>query len=81
MPLVSVIMPYYKKINFVINAINSVLKQSFQNFLDLHIFFLHSNPQHEQGNVRRLKSGSKSILNVDIFIIIISLVQMKVQNP
>ena len=32
MPLVSVIMPYYKKINFVINAINSVLKQSFQNF-------------------------------------------------
>ena len=32
MPLVSVIMPYYKKINFVINAINSVLNQSFQNF-------------------------------------------------
>ena len=32
MPLVSVIMPYYKKINFVINAINSVLNQSYQNF-------------------------------------------------
>ena len=32
MPLVSIIMPYYKKINFVINAINSVLNQSFQNF-------------------------------------------------
>ena len=32
MPLVSVIMPYYKKINFVIKAINSVLNQSFQNF-------------------------------------------------
>jgi len=32
MPLVSVIMPYYKKINFVINAIDSVLNQSFQNF-------------------------------------------------
>ena len=32
MPLVSVIMPYYKKINFVINAVNSVLNQSFQNF-------------------------------------------------
>ena len=32
MPLVSVIMPYYKKINFVKSAINSVLNQSFQNF-------------------------------------------------
>ena len=32
MPLVSVIMPYYKKIDFVKNSINSVLNQSFQNF-------------------------------------------------
>ena len=32
MPLVSIIMPYYKKIDFVKNSINSVLSQSFQNF-------------------------------------------------
>ncbi len=32
MPLVSVIIPYFKKINYIVDGINSVLNQSFQDF-------------------------------------------------
>tara|TARA_Y100001970_G_scaffold234571_1_gene293040 strand:- start:3901 stop:4647 length:747 start_codon:yes stop_codon:yes gene_type:complete len=32
MPLVSIIMPYYKKENFIKKSIDSILKQSFKNF-------------------------------------------------
>ena len=30
--LVSVIIPYYRKINYIKQTLNSVLKQSFKNF-------------------------------------------------
>ena len=32
MPSVSVIIPYYKKINYIKKTINSVLNQTFQDF-------------------------------------------------
>ena len=32
MPLVSIILPYYKKINYVANTLNSILNQTFQDF-------------------------------------------------
>ena len=32
MPLVSIIMPYYKKENFLKESVDSILKQSFKNF-------------------------------------------------
>jgi teichuronic acid biosynthesis glycosyltransferase TuaG len=32
MQLVSIIMPYYQKINYVLNAINSVVSQTYQNY-------------------------------------------------
>ena len=38
MDLVSVIIPYYKKRNFVRETINSVINQSYENFEVLVIF-------------------------------------------
>ena len=32
MPLVSIVMPYYKKVNFIKDSIESILRQSFKNF-------------------------------------------------
>ena len=32
MPLVSIILPYYRKINYVKKTINSILDQSFKDF-------------------------------------------------
>ena len=32
MPIVSIILPYYKKINYIKKTINSILNQSFKNF-------------------------------------------------
>ena len=32
MPLVSIILPYYKKINYIANTLNSVLNQTYQDF-------------------------------------------------
>ncbi len=32
MPLVSIILPYYRKINYVKKTINSILNQSFKDF-------------------------------------------------
>lgn len=32
MPLISIIIPYFKKKKFILNCINSILKQSYQNF-------------------------------------------------
>jgi len=38
MQLVSIIMPYYQKINYVFNAINSVSSQTYQNYELLIIY-------------------------------------------
>ncbi len=38
MPIVSVILPYYKKINYINKTINSVLNQTFQDFEILLIY-------------------------------------------
>ena len=32
MSLVSIILPYYKKINYIVNTLNSILNQTYQNF-------------------------------------------------
>ena len=58
MPLVSVIMPYYKKINFVINAINSVLNQSFQNF-ELILIYDDTNLSDLEIIKNKFKNNSK----------------------
>ena len=44
MDLVSVIMPYYKKKEYITSSINSVLKQSYKN---LELIIIYDDSNHE----------------------------------
>ena len=64
MPLVSIILPYYKKINYVKKTINSILSQSFKDFEiilvyddeDLHDLFVIENDFKNNSKIRIVKN-------------------------
>ena len=64
MDLVSVIMPYYKKKEYIVSRINSVLKQSFKN---LELIIIYDDPNHEDliilNNLKKKDSRIKIFIN------------------
>ena len=53
MQLITVIMPYYKKIDYVRHAINSVLNQTYQNY-ELLIIYDDYNYNRRIETIKRL---------------------------
>jgi len=59
MDLISVIIPYYKKKQYIISTINSVLNQSYKN-LELIIIYDNEN-DNELGYIKKIKNKDKRI--------------------
>ena len=64
MDLVSVIMPYYKKKEYIVSSINSVLKQSYKN---LELIIIYDDSNHEDliilNNLKKKDSRIKIFIN------------------
>ena len=59
MDLVSVIIPYYKKKEYISNSINSVLKQTYKNF---EIIIIYDDDNNDDLNlIEQLTMGTKEI--------------------
>ena len=64
MPFVSIILPYYRKINYIKKTINSILSQSFKDFEiilvyddeDLHDLFVIENDFKNNSKIRIVKN-------------------------
>ncbi len=61
MPLVSVIIPYYKKIDYIYSSINSVLNQSFKDF---EIILVYDDPKLDDLTTIKKKFGKNSKLKI-----------------
>ena len=62
MQLVSIIMPYYQKINYVLNAINSVVSQTYQNYGLIIIY--DDSDEKDLEILKKITLDNKSILYV-----------------
>ena len=62
-PLISVIIPYYKKIQYFSNALNSVLNQSYKNF-EIIIVYDDAN----QSDLKKIKSIIKNNKKIKILV-------------
>ena len=61
MPLVSVIIPYYKKIDYIKESINSVLRQTFKDF---EIIVIYDDPELSDLSIIDKEYGENSKIKI-----------------